>query len=212
MAFLVSIWNTIKGLPGAILTVVSLLVSGGLWVWARRSGPQPPAPTPGADSPEHGKIDAAQAKASEDSAKKIRDEARRVREKLLGKGNVLVACCAAWALSSSCSRVLPEVRDIGPIPRAHMALEEACAPEGDRVCCSRDGIGKAIDLSAECAIAGEECRLALSAEREHRGVDAKACQKVASDLGSAREQRWWFALGGIILGSVVTGLAVGLGS
>lgn len=212
MEILASVWATIKGPGGAAITGIALLASGGLWWWIRRrlmpDNPRLP-PTPGSSSPEHGKIDAAKAQAQKEMADKIRADAKKVREKLLGGGGVLLL---AASVSLSCARVLPEVRDVGPIPHAYDVLGEACAPDGDRVCCSREGMGMAIDASAECVIAGEQCRLELSAEREHRAVNESACQQTAADLESARNQRWWFAIGGIVVGALVTGLSVAAGA
>lgn len=213
MSVLTAIWAAL-GWKGAA-TVGGLLAGlGAFWAFLRRRRPAwdttriPPAP-PGANSPEHGKIDAAREAAAATMESGVRGEADRVKRKLTGGGACLLALALAGA-SACAHRPLPVPNEIGPIPRAYLTLEQACEAKDGQVVCSQEGVLRAIDESAEAVIAAERCKLGLGAERAHRAVDQAACVEVAAELESARSQRWIWGAVGTAVGAIVTGLLVGL--
>jgi len=212
---LASIWAAL-GWKGAAIASAFLVGFGSLWAFIRRrkpgwaSGVQARPPAPGANSPEHGKIDKARQAEEQRISNHIREEAARVRRKLGGGGAVLLAI-GLVSLAGGCAHApSPVPASAGPIPRAYLTLEKECEAKDGAVVCSQAGILQAIDEDAEAVIAAERCRIGLGAEQAHRAVDQAACSEVALERDQAMYSRWIWGSVGVAIGALAAGLMVGL--
>jgi len=111
-------------------------------------------------------------------------------------------------LVASCGGDIVRIRP--PLPQAHRTLADACTP-GDPVSCPLDVFLRGLEEAAMLYQGAEICRIDLQECRELGSIDQALCASKLQECQVKADQRWLWAIGGVLIGAVSAGLVVGLG-
>jgi len=143
---------------------------------------------------------------------RVKAEVESVRDRLHDK--FLLILLAVFVARCSSAPVAPVIK---PDPLPHKAFVSAlvddCEAEGDHVVCPVDTFVAGVDGCLSllegfgiCRVDLQQCRALSIVDKDELEASVRQAER---DRDAAKRERWYWGLGGLGLGAIVTGLVVG---